>query len=350
MTFARETLDARIARYRVDIGSLFRGRRALQRRSVEDVIARMIAGYADGLHGRGDAIERDILPQGASDPAVRRWAEMLGITGAAVPGVACVRSSVPVDASELGAIDDLVTSDGATWVVTAVSEAGDVWIEWSSGPSRRLEAGEELSWSGGAWAGVNGAHLSATTWGRGSTRTIPQLDVGGLRREVIGWYRSRRYGRLQDWEAWARAWPGVHSIKVDSSSGINVIVATYAFDGATPSAPTVSEMAEASVTLNAMKPLGSGASITAALPTPGGPTITAFSGSMPNADAKAAVETEVEALMSTLSPEETLLGAAVERVALAVGVTVEGTLPSGGVADVSASAGKILVYSGVTWP
>lgn len=76
MPFDRPTLPQLIARLESDLES--RLEVAIIRRSVEAVLARVLAGAAHGLHGHLAWVAEQLLPDRAESAAVLRWARMLG--------------------------------------------------------------------------------------------------------------------------------------------------------------------------------------------------------------------------------------------------------------------------------
>ena len=206
MPFQRPSLQDLIERARNDFAVILNV--APLRRSVEDVLALVVAGAAHGLHGHIAWGAEQILPDTADDDFVIRWARLLGLEllpSQTATGTATFTST----GAGIGAGVQAATADGQEYEVriAAGENGGNVSVFLAA-----LEPGA-------AATPALGPPITLTTpiAGVESTGTIGTMS-GGSEIETIDELRARvlrtlstppRGGADGDYAAWALEVPGV---------------------------------------------------------------------------------------------------------------------------------------------
>jgi uncharacterized phage protein gp47/JayE len=241
MTFARPTLEALIARVRQDFETTLGSGAVRFRRTVEDVLARSIAGLTHGLHGHAEWVARQQFPSTCDDENLARWAEMLGVERReAVPA----RGIVTTDAPGFVPIGhEMVAPDGTVFeieyeIAVAPGALAEFHVVAQEGGKATEQAGGTVLTLDPAW----GAHTEATV--------SPQGLEGGFDAETPEQFRDRvvrrlalpvRGGTPEDFRTWALEVPGVlrAGISINGAGDVTVRPLDVAADGFSPSAPSV---------------------------------------------------------------------------------------------------------------
>lgn len=210
MAFVRPTLAKLISRAKSDIETRLPGADAQLRRTVENVLARVVAGAAHGLHGHLVWAARQLMPDTAVDELMVRWASIWGLER--VPATKATGTvSITGVTSTICPADTLwQTGDGIIYVQDA-----DVTI--SAGVGTIAVTAQEAGADGNQDAGVALTLVNAVA-GIDSDGTV---DAGGLDdgfdQESLEDLLDRLLLRLQtppsgggpgDYERWALEVPG----------------------------------------------------------------------------------------------------------------------------------------------
>lgn len=235
MTFAQPTFDQINARVSNDLGPA-----ASLRRSFERALSRAIAGVSHSLHGHIDHASRQAIPSTATEEAVvTAWATMFGLTRkqpTQATGVATSTGNVNGTVCPAGTIGQL--DDGTQFTIDA-----DATV--SSGNLLVLITAVDYSSAGNVDAGAAWRLVSPIS-GLNSTFTLPGGADGGSDLETIDDLKDRLLDRMEtpprggsesDYEAWARATPGVdvgNATVLKNYTGDGTIGLVFTIDGDDP--------------------------------------------------------------------------------------------------------------------
>ena len=206
MPFQRPSLTDLIERARNDFAVVLNV--APLRRSVEDALARVVAGASHGLHGHLDWVADQILPDSADDDFLLRWARLLGLEllpSQTATGTATFTSTGP----GIGAGVRAQTVDGQEYEVrlAALEVGGNVSVFLDAlepGGAANQPLGTPITLTTPI-AGIETTGTIGTMSGGAEPETPDQLRVRVLRRLAT----PPRGGAAGDYEAWALEVPGV---------------------------------------------------------------------------------------------------------------------------------------------
>jgi uncharacterized phage protein gp47/JayE len=213
MPFQRPTLKTLFAQGANDMAQST-GNFVLLRSSPLRIMAKVFAGFADGLYGYLDWIARQSNPATATGEFLRAWAALVGIypiAASTAAGEEAVRfsgtpGSIMPDGTRL-----IRAADGAAFVTTAlatVDAAGQVLVSVQA-----VEPG-----AAGSTAAAGSMVIASAVAGVNATGTVVTPIAGGADEEPEGDFRTRmleRYrappqgGSATDYVAWAKTVPGV---------------------------------------------------------------------------------------------------------------------------------------------
>lgn len=206
MPFERPTLTALRQRAEADLGV-----EAGLRRSVERVLARVLAGMAHGLHGHLDWVYRQAFPDTADPEYLERWATLFG-----VPPKPATRASAQVrwdyvEPAEIPVGTRAKRADGKLYRVTETEEREGV--EGTIVTVRALEAGSEASLTDGTVltliSPIAGVPSTGLAWGDGVPGTDRESPESLLARLMRRLEQPERAGGPGDHVFWALEVPGV---------------------------------------------------------------------------------------------------------------------------------------------
>ena len=215
MTFVRPTLTQLIAQAKSDIETHLPGADAQLRRSVESVLARVVAGAAHGLHGHLVWLSKQLIPDTAQDEWIVRWASIW------------LSGEIPIQATKAAGA---ISSSGNT--PATVVPAGTLWqtndsVQYSQDSSATVTGPGVLNANVTAVVAGDAGNQSAGTIlslvspiaGINSSATVGTLGIsGGNDTETAADLLVRLLERLQsppkgggpgDYIAWAKEVTGV---------------------------------------------------------------------------------------------------------------------------------------------
>lgn len=360
MAFDRPSLSDLITRVRADFESALSIE--LIRRSVEDVLARVLAGLTHGLHGHLAWVAEQILPDRAEAEFVLRWAAMLGLElRQPTKAGGIVHFDSPGDVEiPLGTI--MTSPDGIEYeVIVAAAPGGGVSIA----AVQALEAGAEGNLEA-LGPPLPIFTLSTPVSGVDSEGELqfPGMS-GGADLETIEELRVRVLSRLAqgdgcgapgDYVAWALATPTtrVHrawEFPERSGAGTVDVFVTVLASGEPDEFvnPSTEQLALIQAYLDSKAPVT--VDVTAIAPTQQAVDITITALSPDTADVRAAIEAELRSMFFRDSaPDGTILLSHIrEAISAAEGeLDFTMTVPSGNVA--ASSDAHIPVLGTITWP
>lgn len=360
MAFERPSLAALLARVRADFESALSIE--LIRRSVEDVLARVLAGLTHGLHGHLAWVAEQILPDRAEAEFVLRWAAMLGLSlrqPTKAGGVVYFDSPGDV-VIPLGT--RCTNEDGLEYeVVLAVAPGGGVSIAGV----QAVEAGSE--WN----VEATGAPLPVFTLSTpvSGVDSEGELQIpgatGGADLETVEELRVRVLARLAqgdgcgapgDYVAWALETPTTRVLRAweyperSGAGTVDVFVTVLAAGGVDEFVnPSTEQLAEIQDYLDSKAPVT--VDVTAIAPTQQAVDITITALSPDTAAVRAAIEAELMSMFFRDSePGATILLSHIREAISAAEGEADFTMsvPSGNV--VASSDAHLPVLGTVTWP
>lgn len=349
MTFERPTLPTLINRAITDIETRLAGADARLRRSFENVIARVAAGAAHGLHGHLFFLSRQIFPDTAESKFLRRWAGIFNVP--------------PKDPSKaqgiinLTGIDTTVLSAGAVWVRTdgvEFSTDADATISGTSatvavtavetGSDGNTDASTQLS----IVTPVSGIDSTATVDGNALTAgTDAELDAALLVRLLLRIRTPPTGGGPGDYVQFALAVTGVtRAWEFPAELGLGTVSVRFVVDGEVDIIPSPAKVTAVQTEIDLKAPVTAVITVVAPTKKVFAPDITI---TPDTAAVRAAVTTELEALLlRAVVPGFTLLLSQInEAISLAAGETDH--VLNSPVADVVHVTGEIATLGTIIW-
>ncbi|MEM7608181.1 MAG: baseplate J/gp47 family protein [Myxococcota bacterium] len=258
MTFVRPSLEEIIDRVRQDFETKFTNAAVRLRKTVEDVIARSLAGVSHGLHGHAASVYRQQFPQTADPAGLALWAEMLGVErriGEFSRGIVISNANGFVPIGHV-----LVSTDGQEFEIeyeidTLPGQQAEFHIKARErGREGNLPALSTLTFQP-AW----GAHTEATI-------ANPGLD-GGFGPESDSQFKDRVVRRLalpvqggteRDFVTWALEVPGVlrATTTVNAAGEVDLYPLDVASDGFSPSVPSFERLQTIQEYIDERTPVG----------------------------------------------------------------------------------------------
>lgn len=349
MPFVRPTLSDLVERVSSDFVSRLQLTGAMLRRSVVQVMARVIAGAAHSLYGYLDFLSRQIFPDTSEAEYLERQANLFGITrnpatyaagnvvvtgtsGTLVPTGALLQRA---DGTQYTTDADVTLSGGTGTVAvtaTVAAAAGNADI------NTVLQFVSPV-------AGVD-ANATVTTGGL-SAGDDPEADAA-LRIRLLERMQSPPHGGAAfDYIAWAKEVTGVTRAWVyPEELGIGTVTVRFVRDDDADIIPSAGEVEDVQDYIDARRPVT--ATVTVVAPTPVELDFE-IEISPDNAAVRAAIEAELADLLTReAEPGGTILISHIrEAVSVAAG-EYDHTLISP-VANVTHTTGQIAVMGEITW-
>lgn len=355
MPFSRPPLTDLIGRIAADIESRLPGADAKLRRSVLNVLARVMAGSAHGLYGYLDFLAKQIMPDTAEAEYLERWASIWGIfrkpaaaargdiafsgtDGVTVPAGTVVQRS---DGAEFTTdADGTIAAGTASVAVTAVT----------AGEDGNTQAASQLTLVNPI-AGIDATALVET--GGLSGGVDIETDAALLVRLLARIQQPPHGGAGFDYETWALQIAGVTRAWVyPAELGLGTITVRFMMDDSyADGIPQAADVVIVQDHLDLMRPVTADVTVVAPVAVPLALTIEL---TPDTAAVHAAVETELrDMLLREAIPEDgngagtILLSHIREAISLAAGET-DHVLVSP-VADVIHDQGEIATLGVITW-
>lgn len=348
MAFERPTLSELVDRIQQDFVSRLELGGAVLRRSMVQVLARVVAGAAHMLHGHLEYQARQIFPDTADEVNVLRWGALFGIernapefaTGS-VEFTGTNTTVIPIGTVLIRADGVEYTTDAEVTITLGVAEA-DVTAS---------EAGEDGN------ADVDTAlSLESPITGVDADPSVSVELAGGTDEEELEDYRTRILERMRaaphggseaDYIAWAKAVPGVTRVWVTPDGmGAGTVLVRFMRDDDVSPIPSGGEVTTVQDYLDSVRPVT--AAVTVAAPTA---AALAFNLSIePDTSAvRDAVEAELaDLLRNETAPGETLLLSKI-RTAIGIATGLEDYTLTSPAADVTHTSGQIATLGTVTF-
>lgn len=352
MSFQRPTLTQLVDRIQNDFVSRLTLAGAVLRRAVIYVLSRVLAGAAHMMHGHLEFLGNQIFADISESSYLDRQATMFGVSrkaatfargnltatgtnGTVIPiGTVLTRAA---DGAEYTVDSNQTISGGvATLPVTAVL----------AGIDYNADVGVELDFQSPI-VNVASATVVATggLTGGADIETDAELRVRLLERLQ----NPPAGGDAQDYVEWALAVAGVTRAWVyPLELGAGTVVVRFVRDDdgtGTAIIPSAGEVTAVQTAIDALRPVTANVTVVAPVPITRDFTIHIVPD---NADARAAVQAELEDLIGSVEPGGTLLISQIEKaIGVAAGIidfTV--TVPA---ADVTYATGQIPIFGTITW-
>lgn len=244
MPFARPSPFEIRERLAAEVALALPGADARLRRSMEEVLVRVIAIASHELHGHLDWISRQVLPDTAEDAELARHAAVWGVARLpAVPATGSV-TFTGIAGRVIPAGTELRRGDDARYLLDADATIGGggtvdgVVTAVLAGAAGNTAAGTALS----LLAPVDGVAPAALVAAGGLAAGADAEGDAALRARLLARIQNPpRGGSRVDYEAWARAVPGVERVWVyPRMLGAGTVgVAFLGTGGAIPAAPLV---------------------------------------------------------------------------------------------------------------
>jgi uncharacterized phage protein gp47/JayE len=348
MAFDRPTLEALIDRTRVDIQTRLSGVDAYLRRSVEGVLARVIAGTAHGLYGYIQHVASQIIASTATGSYLDSWCRLFGVTRtpATVSTGSCTFTGTTGTSIPLGTS---VTVGDYTYSTTSavVVAGGTATVSVTSdhpGADTQADSGQTATLTSPI-AGVDSDGVVASPGLSGGSDV--ETDAA-LQRRLLARIATRpKNGAKGDYEAWALDCSGVtRAWQYPDWFGLGTVAVFFVRDNDPSPVPDAAEVAVVQSYINER-------SSVVAVPTALAPTAVALDPEIilvpDNAANRAAVKAELEDLLLLVAePSGRLyISQLNEAISRAAG-EVDHTLVSP-VADVVYAANEFGVLGTITW-
>jgi uncharacterized phage protein gp47/JayE len=345
MAFVRPTPTELRTRIAAEVAAALPGADARQRRSVEEVLVRMIAVASHELHGHLAWAARQILVDSADAGQLDRHAAIWGITrlpAAAAQGLVEFGGG-SIDIVPAGT--ELIRADGARFVLlddTNTGAPGGVVRAIVPGAAGNTAAGVDLALA----TPVGGIEPFAGVGAGGLAAGADAESDASLRARVLARIQAPPAGGARDdYVAWARGVAGVGRVWVlplwlgAGTVGVTLLDAS----GAVPAAPLVAQVQAA---IDLLRPVTAAVTVFA-------PTVLAVPVNLQispdNAATRAAILAELDAFfVREAEPGGTLrLSRLAAAISSATGETWHRVLAP--TADVVCAAGQIALRGTVTW-
>jgi uncharacterized phage protein gp47/JayE len=356
MAFARPSLVELLNRARADITDAMELAITIPRRSVEDMLARALAGLAHGLHGHLAWVAEQILPDRATAPFVLRWGALLGLSlRAPTKAVGVVHFNSPTDL-ELP-LGTLMRSDAGIEyeVVGTFAPGGELSIAVvqavEPGTAGNLESGELTLVSPVAGISSEGAVQFPGLTGGADQETIEQLRS----RVVARLAQGNGCGAPGDYVAWALETPTTRVLRAwefperSGAGTVDVFVTVQATGEPDFVNPSTEQLEEIQAYLDSVAPVT--VEVTAIAPTQQGVAVTFTSLTPDTEDVREAIEAELRSMFFRDSaPGETILLSHVREAISAAEGEVDFTISAPAGNTVASSTAHLPVLGTITWP
>lgn len=348
MSFERPTLSTLIKRAVSSIELLLPGADARLRVGFENVIAKVVAAAAHGLHGHLLFLSKQIFPDTAESQYLRRWAAIWKTTPkdpSKASGSISVTASV---ATPMLAGTKWQRSDGLLFETDAlVTVTGTMEVAVTAelvGANGNTDTSTALTIT----SPIANITSPATVAGSGLTGGADaETDAALLVRVLLRIQTPPSGGGPSDYVRWAKEVSGVtRAWEYPAELGLGTVTVRFATDGESSPIPSGSKVAEVQAKIDGIAPVTSVPTVVAPIDTPLALSITI----VPNtAEVKAAVTAELEAfLLRAAKPGSTLLWSQInEAISIATGETDHVlTVPA---TDVVHTTGQMPTLGTITW-
>lgn len=347
MPLERPTLQQLADRIQQDFASRLPLSGAILRRSVVNVLARVLAGAAHMLHGRLEFLARQLFPDTAESASLRRWAALFGVTPTAASYAHGTVTVTGTDGSEVALGATLVRSDGQRYRVDAAATVVDgvanpTVTALTAGTAATLEAGQAVTFE----APIAGVSSSATVASNDQDGSDPESDEALRVRLKERLAFAPQGGAASDYVAWAKEVPGVTRAWVyPQELGAGTVTVRFVRDDDGGSIiPDAGEVAAVQAHVDEVRPVT--AAVTVVAPVASALNFTLHI-SPDNSTARAAVEAELaDMLRRDAEPGGAIL---LSHVEVAVGAVVDDFGVASPAADVANPTGQISTMGTVTF-
>ena len=349
MPFERPTLTTLIGRAISDIETRLDGSDARLRRSFENVIARVVAGAAHGLHGHLVFLSKQIFPDTAESKFLRRWA---GIWGKPPKDPAKATGIVTATG-----IDTTVIAQGTAWTRADGVEFTSDAIATISGASITITVTATVS---GADGNTDAATLltlvtpitdidaDATVDGSGLVEGADaEIDAALLVRLLLRIQTPPSGGGPTDYVQWALDVAGVtRAWEFPAELGLGTVSIRFVVDAEADIIPVAGQVTQVQTYIDTKAPITAVVTVVAPIEVNLNASITT---TPDTAAIRAAIDTELEAyLLREAAPGVTLLLSQInEAISLATG-EVDHVLNSPA-ADVVHTTGQLPTLGTTVW-
>lgn len=349
MAFERPTLAELVDRIQQDFVSRLPLEGSVLRRSMVQVLARVVAGAAHLLHGHLEYQARQIFPDTADENNVLRWGALFGIERLAPTFASGSVAFTGTNGTVIPAGTVLVRADGEEYTTDA-----DVTI--ASGTATAAVTASEAGEAGNADV-ATALTLESPISGVDADPTVSVELAGGTDEEDLEDYRTRILERMRaaphggaadDYIAWAKEVNGVTRVwATPNGMGAGTVLVRFMRDDDSGSAiPSSGEVTTVQTYLDSVRPVT--AAVTVAAPT-AAPLNFTLSVEPDTSAVRAAVTAELtDLLRSETAPGETLLLSKI-RTAIGIATGLEDYTLTSPAADVTHSAGQIATLGTVTF-
>lgn len=209
--FTRPTLQELIDRAEADLNSRLDGADARLRRSVLNVLARVLSGQTHGLYGYQQYIARQAIVDTADTESLALWGLVWGIARKAASKATGSATFSGTDGAIVPAGTQIQRSDGETYETTAsgtvAGGAVSVAIRAASaGDSANADAATQVSFA----TPISGIQSSGTIDGAGVTGGADTEDDDSFRGRILDRIQQPPHGGAgNDYVRWALEVPGV---------------------------------------------------------------------------------------------------------------------------------------------
>lgn len=348
MAFFRPTLSDLVASTQANFISRLDLAGAVLRRSMVNVLSRVVAGATHMLHGHLEYLSRQLFPDQSDDAYLVRQASIFGLAKTPAEYATAEVDLTGTDGTVIPEGTVLIRNDGAEYTVdadaTIASEVATVSVTASvAGATGTLTEATELS-------------FQSPISGVDSTATVSESTQDGTDEETTEALRTRLLehlaepahgGNEADYIAWAKEVSGVTRVWVTPLGlGPGTVVVRFARDNDVDPIPDSGEVAEVQAKLDEEAPVH--AVVTAVAPTDAPINFTIAV--EPNTVAvKSAVEAELaDLILRVAEPGGTVLLSAIRTaIGTAAGLTdYTLTVPA---ADVTHTANQLPSLGAITW-
>jgi len=351
MPFQRPTLSELVVRIKQDFVSRFGVVGAVLRRSVIDVLAKVLAGAAHYLHGHMEWISKQVLPDTADEDWLIRHAALYGL---ALEAATYAKASVTVTGTSgtiIPAGTVLLRSDAEEYLTDA-----EVTI---SGGTTTADVTAVVAGSGGTLEAAQELTFESPLAGVDSTVTVVASTLDGTDQESADALEARLLERLRnppaggaeaDYVAWAKTVAGVTRVWVyPLELGAGTVTVRFVRDNDSGSIiPSAGEVTAVQDVIDALRPVTASVTVAAPIGMPLNFTIDLTS-TGDTAAARAAIEAELEdMLLRDAEPGGTIL---LSHILTAIGVAdgVADFTLSSPAADVTHTGGQLATMGTITW-
>jgi uncharacterized phage protein gp47/JayE len=352
--FLRPSLTTLITRIQADINTRIAGADALLRRSVLNVLGRILAGISHGMYGYLDWTAKQVFPDTAEAENMERWAAIWGLSRTAAEKATGTVTLTGVNGS-IGNINTrLLAGNGVEYVTTAAfTISGGTAVV----PIEAVNAGD----SGNADSGTVLTFISpiAGVTATGTTSTL----TGGVDSESDGSLLVRLLDRLRqpphggadfDYKAWARLYAGVTDVWVyplELGAG-TVTVRFMMYDTYANGIPLTADVNEVQSLIDDERPVTANVTVVAPVAVPLNFTIDlkkADNTDENSVTVRNAVEAEIKDLLRRdAAPGGTIYLSRI-REAISIAAGEHHHILSSPSADVTHTTGQIATMGTITW-